>query len=64
VDADKWTLNVLGKNDTKVADIPLASSTLPAPVEMFTIELKGEKDKGEFSMSWGTTAMKAPFTAR
>jgi hypothetical protein len=64
VDADKWTLNVLGKDDTKVADIPLASSTLPAPVEMFTIELKGEKDKGEFSMSWGTTAMKAPFTAR
>ena len=64
VDADKWTLNVLGKDDTKVADIPLASSTLPAPVELFTIELKGEKDKGEFSMSWGTTAMKAPFTAR
>jgi hypothetical protein len=64
VDADKWTLNVLGKDDTKVADIPLASTTLPASVEMFTIDLKGEKDKGEFSMSWGTTAMKAPFTAR
>ena len=64
MDADKWTLNVLGKDDAKVADIPLTSSTLPAPVEQFTIELKGEKDKGEFSMSWGTAAMKAPFTAR
>ncbi len=64
VDADKWTLNVLGKGDSKVAEIPLASAKLPASVEMFTIELKGDKDKGEFSMSWGTTAMKAPFTAR
>jgi hypothetical protein len=64
VDADKWTLNVLGKDEASVAEIPLTKSTLPAPVELFTIELKGEKDKGEFSMSWGTTAMKAPFTAR
>ncbi len=64
VEADKWTLNVLGKDEAKVATIPLASSTLPASVEMFTIELKGEKDKGEFSMSWGTLAMKAPFAAR
>jgi hypothetical protein len=64
VDATKWNLNVLGKGDAKVADIPLASSTLSAPVETFTIELKGEKEKGELSMSWGTLAMKAPFTAR
>jgi hypothetical protein len=28
---------------------------------MFTIELKGEKDAGEFQMMWGTTALKAPF---
>jgi Protein of unknown function (DUF2911) len=64
VDADKWTLDVLGKNEAKVASVPLMGSKLPASVEMFTIELKGEKDKGEFSMSWGTTAMKAPFSAR
>src|SRR5262245_21001751 len=64
VEAAKWSLNVLGKDDAKVADIPLASSTLSTPVETFTIELKGEKDKGEFSMSWGNLAMKAPFTAR
>jgi Protein of unknown function (DUF2911) len=64
VDAAKWNLNVLGKGDAKVADIPLASSTLSSHVETFTIELKGEKDKGELSMSWGNLAMKAPFTAR
>ncbi len=64
VDAEKWTLSVLGKNDAKVAEIPLTSAKLPASVETFTIDLKGDKDNGEFSMSWGTTAMKAPFTAR
>jgi len=64
VDAEKWTLNVLGKDDAKVAEIPLTSTKIPASVETFTIDLKGEKDKGEFSMSWGTTAMKAPFTAK
>jgi hypothetical protein len=64
VDAETWTLNVVGKNDAKVADIPLASAKLPAAVETFTIDLKSDKDKGEFTMSWGTAAMKAPFTAR
>jgi hypothetical protein len=64
VDASKWTLSVLGKDEAKVATIPLASRTLPASVETFTIELKGEKDKGEFSMSWGTLGMTAPFVAR
>jgi hypothetical protein len=64
VAAEKWTLNVMGKDDAKVAEIPLAATKLPASVETFTIDLKGEKDKGEFTMSWGTTAMKAAFTAR
>jgi Protein of unknown function (DUF2911) len=64
VDATKWSLNVLGKDEAKVADIPLATSTLSSPVETFTIDLKGDKDKGELVMSWGTTALKAPFTAR
>ncbi len=64
VGAGKWTLNILGKDEAKVAEIPLAGAELPASMETFTIDLKGEKDKGEFTMSWGTTAMKAPFTAR
>jgi hypothetical protein len=66
-----WTLNV-NKPDAekprtpgeKVADIPLTASTLPASVEAFTIELTGSKDKGEFTMKWGTTALKAGFTAK
>ena len=66
-----WTLNVNKPNPEnprsageKVADIPLTAATLPASVEIFTIELTGSKEKGEFVMKWGTTALKAGFTAR
>ena len=63
--ADQWHLNVLSKADrSKVADIPLTQGKLDASVEMFTIALKGEKDKGEFEMHWGTTALKAAFTGK
>jgi hypothetical protein len=65
VSADQWHLNVLAKGDqTKVADIPLAASGLDQSVELFTVELTGDKDKGEFAMMWGKTALKAPFTAK
>ena len=62
---DKWQLNVQKKDDgAKVADIPLTPAKLPESVEVFTIDLKGDKDQGEFEMKWGTTALKAPFTAK
>ena len=65
VAADQWHLHVLAKADrAKVADIPLTPAKLDSSVEMFTIALKGEKDKGEFEMHWGTTALKAPFTGK
>jgi hypothetical protein len=65
VSADEWHLNVLSKADrSKVADIPLARTAADPSVEVFTVELKGEKDKGEFAMMWGTTALKAGFTAK
>jgi len=65
VAADTWHLNVLAKADrSKVAEIPLAQGTLPQSIEMFTIALKGEKEKGEFEMHWGTTALKAAFTGK
>jgi hypothetical protein len=65
VAADQWHLNVLSKADrSKVADIPLAPAKADSSAEMFTVNLKGEKDKGEFQMQWGTTALKADFTAR
>ena len=65
VAADQWHLNVLGKADrAKVADIPLTAGKLDSSVEMFTIGLKGEKDKGTFEMHWGTTALKAAFTGK
>jgi hypothetical protein len=66
VAADQWHLNVLSKADRskKVADVPLAVSKLEASVEQFTIDLKGEQDKGELKLSWGTTGLSAGFTAK
>jgi hypothetical protein len=61
---DLWQLNVTAKDKGKVADVPLAAVTLKESVESFTIELKGDKEKGTFSMSWGTKAFSAPFTAK
>jgi Protein of unknown function (DUF2911) len=65
VAADKWTLNVLNKDDrSKVADVPLAPAKAEGSAEMFTVDLKGEKDKGELQMQWGNTALKTDFTAK
>lgn len=65
VAADQWQLNVLAKADrAKVVDVPLTSEPVKDSVEAFTIELKGSGDKGEFRMIWGTTALKAGFTAK
>jgi len=60
---DKWQLNVK-KSDGSTVDVPLVSTTLSAPVETFTIELKGDGGKGELALKWGTLALTAPFTAR
>jgi hypothetical protein len=61
---DKWQLNVAKTDKTKVAEIPLTPSKLPASIETLTIEVKGDKNKGELSVSWGTTALKADFSAK
>ncbi len=68
---DKWTLNVEKRDPatprapgTKIAEVPLVSSTLKESVEMLTLELSADKDTGSFTMTWGTTALKASFTAR
>jgi hypothetical protein len=61
----QWQLNVLTKERTKVADVPLESAKLEASVEVFTIELKdGGKEKGTFVMSWGNTALSAPLIGK
>ena len=65
VAADQWQLNVLSKADnSKVVDVPLVSSKLEASVEQFTIDLTGEKDRGELKLRWGTTALAATFTGK
>ena len=65
VSADQWHLNVLSKADrSKVAEVPLTAGSLPQSVELFTIALTGEKEKGRLELHWGTTALKTAFTAR
>lgn len=49
---------------TKAAEWPLASTTLKASIEQFTIELTGKGSAGEFAMMWGTTKMATTFTAK
>jgi hypothetical protein len=64
--ADKWQLNV-ATNDAekkKVAELPLSASKLATSVEEFTIDLTGAKDRGELTLSWGTTALKGAFTGK
>jgi len=59
-----WQLNVVGKDDAKVADVPLTASKLDASVEQFTIDLSADKDKGQLKLRWGTTALATSFTAK
>jgi hypothetical protein len=60
----QWQLNVLTKEKAKVADVPLELAKAPASVEMLTIDLKGEKEKGTFTMSWGDVSLKTAFTGK
>ncbi len=61
---DKWALNVLKKDGTAVGDVPFVTGKLPESVEMFTIDVHGGKDAGDLELKWGTTSLKASFTAK
>jgi hypothetical protein len=63
VDEGKWHLVITDK-DKKAVEVPLATTSVKESVEVFTIELSGEKGKGELEMTWGTTSLKAAFTAK
>jgi len=62
---DKWQIDVKRESGDPI-EVSLASKTLPASVETFTIELTPDKDKnkGELALKWGTVALTTPFTAR
>ena len=62
--ADAWHLLVVDGDRETVAEIPLETKTLEEPAELFTIQLKGDGEKGKFVMSWGTTALVAGFTGK
>src|SRR5262245_35613720 len=59
-----WTLNILKEDETKLADVPLVVAKTKESVETFTIELRGQKEKGEIELLWGDTSLKAGFTAK
>lgn len=59
-----WTLNVLNEDRSKLVDVPLSTGTLSESVETFTIDLRGERDKGEVELKWGTTSLKAAFSGK
>ena len=64
-DKGSWTVFAANpETKAKVAEIPLTSTVLKAPVEQFTIEVSAKGDTGEFAMMWGTAKMAAPFTGK
>ncbi len=64
VAADQWQLNVGKADGSKVADVPLTASKADASVEQFTIDVTGDKDKGELKLRWGTTVLGTTFTGK
>ena len=64
-DKGAWTvIATTPDGKTKTAEVPLKSSTVKDSVEMFTIDLSGKANAGEFSMTWGTAKMSASFTGK
>jgi len=61
-----WTLDIAKAEGDKatLGSIPMTVGKLPESVEEFTILLRGEKDKGEIELQWGTTSLKVPFTGK
>jgi hypothetical protein len=59
---NKWML-VLTAGGNAV-EVPLAEQKLGQAIEMLTIELSGQGNKGQFAMKWGVSALSAPFTAK
>ena len=65
--ADEWQMDIKksdGATGTTVIEVPLLSKPLTESVETFTIDLAGDKGKGDLTLSWGTKALTASFTAR
>ena len=64
-DKGAWTVIATNpESNAKAAEMPLASTTLKAPVEQFTIEVTGKGRAGEFAMMWGTVRMATSFTGK
>jgi hypothetical protein len=61
----QWTLDFAQGTERKaVGSTPLTPQKIEGSVEMFTIELSGKGNEGEFVMKWGPTALKTAFTGK
>ena len=61
----QWQLDfATGPDQKAVGSASLTSQKLEGSVEMFTIELSGKGNDGEFLMKWGPTALKTVFTGK
>lgn len=63
-DKGAWTLNVLKEDQTRVAEVPFVVGKTKESVETFTIEVRGQKERGEIELLWGETSLKAAFTGK
>ena len=63
---DKWEMTLTKAGDDKAAlgSVPLLPQKVAESVEMFTIDLTGKGNEGEFKMTWGSTALKASFSGK
>jgi hypothetical protein len=63
---DKWEMTLTKAADDKAAlgSVPLTPAKVADSVETFTIDLAGKGNAGEFTMTWGLTALKASFTGK
>ena len=62
----QWQLDVTQATAGKalLGSVALAPQKIEGTVEMFTIELSGKGNDGEFLIKWGTTGLKVAFTGQ
>ncbi len=54
-------MGMLHDKTKDLARVPLKKEALPAPVEVYTVELKGAPKGGVIAMSWGTVKLSGNF---
>ena len=69
VEPGKWVLLVSSKafdeydSGAKIAEAPMKVENAPDSVEEMTLKLTGHQDQGDIEVAWGTSRLKASFSA-